>query len=192
MSAKKMSMSLGQSVDDDVKTMDRTKAKFDLAKRALGAARVAAGADAGVQGLIEPDGWRWTVFADLQALYDVIVHDYKYARDGQKDQAWKARIAPLITGGTAGVGAVVAAVGAGVVKSGPWVWPVILIGIVVAIAGSLFGANSYIRDRNQKLRYLRIMHDLGDFAYLVLPTAQPTDVFQQLDNFRGLWESAGS
>lgn len=55
MSAKKMSMSLGQSVDDDVKTMDRAKAKFDLAKRALGAARVAAGADAGVQGLIEPD-----------------------------------------------------------------------------------------------------------------------------------------
>jgi hypothetical protein len=54
----------------------------------------------------------------------------------------------------------------------------------------VFGANSYVRTSNQKLRYLRLIHGLGDYTYLSLPVAEAGDVFQGLDTFRELWESA--
>jgi hypothetical protein len=140
----------------------------------------------------EPDGWRWRVLADLEELHEVIVRDYTSARDKQKSQAWETRLGPIITGAGAGVGSVVAAIGAGIAKSGGWGWILIVAGVLFAIVGSVLGANSYVRSRNQKLRYLRLMHGLPDYAYLVLPAAQPAEAFQQLDSFRQLWEAAGS
>ncbi|CAG4902302.1 hypothetical protein [Acidithrix sp. C25] len=171
---------------------ERIEAKFGWARNALQAAQVAAGKDAEAQGLVEPDGWRWRVLTDLEVLRDVIVRDYTKARDKQKSQAWESRLGPIITGGGAGVGAVVAAIGAGIAKSGRWGWVLIVVGVLFAIVGSVLGANSYVRNRNQKLRYLRLMHGLGDYAYLLLSVAEPADAFQQLDNFRQLWESAGT
>ena len=166
--------------------------KFSWARDALKAAEALASSDAEAKGLSEPDGWRWRVLADLQGLYEVIVRDYSMARDKQKSQAWETRLGPVVTGAGAAVGSVVAAVGAGVAKSGTWGWVLIVAGVLFAIAGSVMGANNYVRNRSQKLRYLHMMHSLSDYAYLVLPVAEPADVFQQLDSFRQLWESAGT
>lgn len=166
--------------------------KFGWARDALKSAEALAGADAEAKGLSEPDGWRWRVLADLQGLDEVIVRDYTKARDKQKSQAWESRLGPIVTGGGAGVGAVVAAIGAGIVKSGGWGWVLIVVGVLFAVVGSVLGANSYVRNRSQKLRYLHIMHSLSDYAYLVLPVAEPAEAFQQLEGFRQLWESAGT
>jgi hypothetical protein len=184
--------STGEQLAASPDSTARIEAKFDWAKGALEAAKSAAGNAAESQGLVDPDGWRWRVLADLEELHSVIVRDYTKARDKQRSQAWESRMGPIITGGSAGIGGVVAAIGAGIVKSGGWGWLVIVIGVLFAIAGSVFGANSYVRNRNQKLRYLRLMHGLGDYAYLLLPTAAVAEAFQQLDTFRQLWESAGT
>lgn len=170
----------------------RIEAKFNWSRSALRAAQAVAGNGAESMGLVEPDGWRWRVLADLEELHSVIARDYTEARNKQRSQAWESRMGPIITGGSAGIGGVVAAIGAGIVKSGGWGWLVIVIGVLFAIAGSVFGANSYVRNRNQKLRYLRLIHGLGDYAYLSLPAAEAGEVFQQLDTFRQLWESAGT
>jgi len=169
----------------------RTNDKFGWARAALKAAQSDAGKDAESKGLVEPSGWRWKVLADLEELHEVIVRDYTNARDKQKSQAWESRLGPIVTGGGAGIGAVVAAIGAGIVKSGGWGWVLIVVGVLFAVVGSVLGANSYVRNRNQKLRFLRLIHGLGDYAYLVLPGVEPADAFQQLDSFRQLWESAG-
>lgn len=172
--------------------MDKAKDKFEWAALALRAAQSDSGKDAETKGLIEPSGWRWRVLADLEELHAVVVRDYIKAKDKQKSQAWETRMGPIITGAGAGAGSVVAAVGAGIAKSGAWGWLLIVAGVLFAVAGSVMGANSYVRSRNQKLRYLHMMHALADYAYLVLPGAEPADVFQQLDTFRQLWESAGT
>ncbi|TAN29951.1 MAG: hypothetical protein EPN30_01555 [Actinomycetota bacterium] len=166
--------------------------KFEWATKALKVAQASAGENAEPLGLAEPDGWRWRVLADLAGLRDSVACGYVHARDKQRSQAWESRVGPLVTGGGAGVGAAVAAVGAGIVKSGGWGWLLVIVGVLFAIVGSVFSANSYVRNRLQKLRYLRLLHDLGDYAYLVLPSAEPANVFQQIDTFRQLWESAGT
>jgi hypothetical protein len=170
---------------------ERIGVKFDWARSALKAAQVASAKEAEAQGLMDPDGWRWRVLADLEELYDVMVRDYTRARDKQRSQAWETHWGPVLTGTGAAVGAAVAAVGASL-GSGRWSWVLSIPGVLIAIAGSVVGANSYVRSRNQKLRFLHVMHALADYAYLVLPVAQPAEVFQQLDSFRELWESAGT
>ncbi len=171
---------------------ERMDAKFDWAKKALTAAQVSAGKDAEGLGLIGPDGWRWRFLADLEGLQKVIVRDYTQARDKQRSQSWETRWGPILTGAGAAFGAAVAAIGASLPGTRGWGWALSLPGVLIAIAGSVTGANSYVRSRNQKLRYLHIMHSIADYAYLVLPTAQPAEAFQQLDAFQQLWESAGT
>jgi len=178
--------------DASVSLVTRNEAKFEWAKIALRAAQAEAGNGAQAQGLAEPDGWRWRVLADLEGLHVAVVRDYTKARDKQRSQAWESRLGPVVTGAGAGVGAVVAAIGAGIVKTGRWGWALIVVGVVFAIVGSVFGANSYVRNRSQKLRFLRLMQGLGDYAYLSLAVAEAPEVFQQLDAFRQLWETAGS
>lgn len=171
---------------------DRAREKFEWARLALRTAQSDAGNDAESKGLTEPSGWRWRVLADLEELHSVVVRDYTKARDKQKSQTWETRMGPIITGAGAGAGSVVAAVGAGIAKTAGWGWLLVVAGVLFAVAGSVVGANSYVRSRNQKLRYLHIMHAIADYAYLVLPVAEPAEAFQQLDSFRQLWESAGT
>jgi bacteriorhodopsin len=119
------------------------------------------------------------------------MHGYAQARNKQKSQAWETYLGPVATGGSAAIGSALAAIGAGVVKStGGWL--LFAFGIVFALAGSVFSANSYVRNRSMKLRYLRLLYDLTDYCFMVLPTAAPADVFVQLDAFRQLWETAGT
>jgi sulfite exporter TauE/SafE len=90
------------------------------------------------------------------------------------------------------VGSVVSAVGAGLIKTTDVLgWIVVVLGVLLAIAGSVFSANNYVRNRSQRLRFLRLLHDICDFAYLLLPTAAPVDAFTQLGAIRTEWETAG-
>ena len=182
----------GAAPGSDSDSTTRIDAKFDWARKALLVAQAGAGKEAEGQGLIEPDGWKWRVLADLEGLSTVIVRDYIRARDKQRSQAWETRWGPIFTGAGAAVGAAVAAIGASLPGTGRWGWALSIPGVLIAIAGSVLGANSYVRSRNQKLRYLHIMHAIADYAYLVLPVAEPAEAFQQLDSFRQLWESAGT
>lgn len=144
--------------------------------------------------LVEPDGWRWRVLRDLTALSGSVNRDYEQARTRQTRQAWQSRFGgPVATGAGAAVGSVVAAVGAGLVKTstaGGWV--VVVLGVLLAIGGSVISSNNYVQNRNKQLRFLRLLHDIWDYAYLVLPTAAATDTFTQLVTFRTLWETAGT
>lgn len=144
--------------------------------------------------LIAPDGWRWRVLSDLTVFSHAVNRDYEQARTRQARQAWQSRfVGPLVTGLGAAAGSVVAAVGAGVVKTstvGGWV--VIVVGVVLAVVGSVISSNNYVQNRNKQLRFLRLLHDIWDYAYLILPTAAAADTFTQLDTFRSLWETAGS
>ncbi len=153
-------MAVGDSRALTQESAVRTNNKFEWARAVLKAAESNAGKDAESKGLVDPSGWRWRVLADLEELYEVTVRDYTKARDRQKSQAWESRLGPIVTGGGAGVGAVVAAVGAGIVKSGGWGWVLIVVGVLLAAVGSVLGANSYVRNRNQKLRFLRLIHGL--------------------------------
>lgn len=56
--------------------------------------------------------------------------------------------------------------------------------MLLAIAGSVLSANSYVHNRSQALRFSRLLRDIWDFANLVLPTALPADAFTQLDAIR--------
>lgn len=38
----------------------------------------------------------------------------------------------------------------------------------------------------------RLLYDLWDYAYVVLPTAAEGDVYTAVSAIRGLWESAGA
>jgi hypothetical protein len=144
--------------------------------------------------LIAPDGWRWRVLSDLTALSHAVNRDYEQARIRQTRQAWQSRFGgPLVTGAGAAVGSVVAAVGAGLVKTstaGGWV--IIVLGVLLAVVGSVISSNNYVQNRNKQLRFLRLLYDIWDYCYLVLPTATGADTFTQLDAFRSLWETAGS
>jgi hypothetical protein len=144
--------------------------------------------------LAKPDGWRWRVLDELSGLSTALVAGYDRARHKQSRQAWESRLGgPLATGGGAAVGAVVTAIGGGVLKTSTAVgWVVIVVGVLVAITGSVLSANTYVQNRNRKLRYLRLLYDLWDYAYTVLPTAPESDVYTAVSAIRGLWESAGT
>jgi hypothetical protein len=143
--------------------------------------------------LVPPDGWRWRVLADLTALSKAVSLDYQRAKTRQQRQAWESRFAgPLATGGSAAVGSVISAVGVGLVRTNAVAgWVVFALGVVFAFGGSILSANNYVQNRNKQLRFLRLLYELWDFAYMVLPTASATETFTQLDTFRSLWETAG-
>lgn len=144
--------------------------------------------------LAEPTGWRWRVLADLHQLSANVSRDYDRAKAGQQHQAWESRFGgPLATGGGAAIGSVMSAIGAGLIKTNHLAgWVIVVLGVVLAIAGAVFSANNYVRNRNQRLRFLRLLHDIWDFAYLVLTTAAPADAFAQLGQIRTEWETAGN
>jgi hypothetical protein len=170
--------------------------RAQLAKAALeGAAKTkAVGGHQVPPDLISPDGWRWKVLSGLTDLSKSVNRDYERARTRQRRQAWQSRFGgPLATGAGAAVGSVVSAVGAGLVKTntaGGWV--VVVLGVLLAIGGSVISSNNYVQNRNKQLRFLRLLYDIWDYAYLVLPTATVADTFTQLDTFRSLWETAGT
>jgi len=154
--------------------------RFGLAREALRAA----GAD--------KDGdWQIQVLDQLMSLTEWIAKGYRAARRKQSTQAWESRVAPVATGGSAAVGAVIAAVGTAS-TSGTLRWFLVVFGVLFSFAGSLLGANAYVRNRSITLRYLRLLHDIPNYAYLVLPASKPADAYSQLDTFRQLWGTAGS
>lgn len=172
-----------------------TQERLAWARDALGAA-AAGSANNGGQvppDLIEPDGWRWRVLSDIQQLSGAVSRDYARAKSSQQRQAWESRFAgPVATGGGAAVGSIVSAVGAGLTKTSAVTGGIVIaLGVLFAIAGSVFSANNYVRNRSQRLRFLRLLHDIWDFAYLVLPTAAPAEAFTQLGVIRTEWETAG-
>lgn len=144
--------------------------------------------------LIRPDGWRWRVLADMTQLTMAINRAYEDARRRQDRQAWQNRIGgPVTTGAGSAIGAVVAAIGAGQLKAdAPLGWLVIALGVIGAIVGSIFSASNYVQNRNKVRRFLRLLHDIWDFNYMVLPDISAADAFRQLDTFRQMWETAGS
>lgn len=166
--------------------------RFSWAEEALRAAAADAAKSGAVPPeLTAPDGWRWRVLTDLRGLAEDVQRGYLRAREKQSSQAWETYLGPLATGGSAAIGSMLAAFGAGVVKStGGWV--LVVLGVVFALGGSLFSANSYVRNRSLKLRYLRLLYDLSDYCLMLLPTAGAADVYAQLDTFRQLWETAGT
>lgn len=171
--------------------------RLSWAQQALrDAAEAAKGADHGKVpvDLVQPDGWRWRVLDDLTNLSSAVDRDYQRAQTRQQRQAWQARLpGPLATGGSAAAGSVVSAVGAGIIKTSSALgWIVVIAGVLLAVLGSVFSATNYVRNRNQKLRFLRLLHDIWDFAYLVLPTANPADAYTQLAAVRTQWETAGN
>jgi hypothetical protein len=142
--------------------------------------------------LSEPGGWRWRVLDDLAGLSKAVNRDYETARERQKALAWESRLGRLATGGAAAVGSAMSAAGVGLTKtSAVGGWILVVVGVVFAFAGSVFSANNYVRNRGQRLRFLRLLHDIWDFAYLVLPTAQPADAYAALGAIRTQWETAG-
>jgi len=144
-------------------------------------------------GLDDPGGWRWQIFDELQGLAEALNADYEKARQKQRAQALAYRVGtPLATGGIAAVGAVVSAVGAAVLKlSTPGGWVLTVLGVAFALGGSFFSANTYVQNRNKKLRFLRLLYDLWDFAVVVLPSAAPADAYDRVSAIRVGWETAG-
>jgi hypothetical protein len=144
--------------------------------------------------LVKDTGWRWRVLAELDGLSMDLIVGYQRASRLQSRQFWESRWGgPLATGGGAAFGSVLSALGAGVIKTNAVAgWVLVGVGVVIAFAGSVFSANTYVRNRNTKLRYLRLLWDLWDYAYAVLPTAAPGDAYNAVDNIRSLWETAGT
>jgi hypothetical protein len=181
--------------------MDPAGDRFDSTKRlgwaqeALRAAGKAAAAAGGQvpPDLAEKDGWRWRVLDDLTKLSAAVQTDYKNAKGNEQQHAWEAHVGTRAAiGGGAAVGSVISAIGAGVIKTNATVgWILVVFGVLFAVAGAVFSADAYIRSRNQKLRFLRLLHDIWDFAYLVLPSADPIDAFDRLSTIRTEWETAG-
>lgn len=143
-----------------------------------------------LSGLDEPDGWRWHALETMHRLALDIAPSYEGARDRFAAQFWESRVGPVLTGVGAASGAALTALGTSVKAA--WGDPLIAVGFLLAVGGSVFSANAYVRSRNTQLRYLRLVFDMSDYSFMVLPTASPGDVYQQLDAFRGLWETAGS
>ncbi len=144
--------------------------------------------------LRSPDGWRWQVLADLTALSQAVVVDYQAAQAEQTRDRWQARLGgPAATGVSAAVGSIVSAAGASIIHTSAVIGSlVVVVGIVAALGGALLSQNNYLRSRNQKLRFLRLLHDIWDFAYLMLATAAAEDVYGQLVALRTEWETAGN
>ena len=166
-------------------------AKQALRDAATAAARTAPGGEVPPD-LAEPDGWRWRVLDDLTTLSEAVNRDYQAARERQRALAWESRLGRLATGGAAAVGSAVSAAGVALTKtSALGGWALLVFGVVFAFAGSVFSANNYVRNRGQRLRFLRLLHDIWDFAYIVLPTAQPGDAYAALAGIRTQWETAG-
>ena len=82
--------------------------------------------------------------------------------------------------------------GAAVLKvSTPGGWVLTVLGVAFAPGGSFFSANTYVQNRNKKLRFLRLLYDLWDFAVVVLPSAAPADAYDRVSAIRVGWETAG-
>jgi hypothetical protein len=145
-------------------------------------------------GADQPEGWRWMVLRDLRKLWEDVRGDYDRAAKRTKRQAWESRFGgPIATGGSAGVGAVVTVLGTSLFDTNR------LAGIVVAAAGFLFAligsvlsASNYVSNRSKQLRCSRLMHDIANYSYMLLPSGTASEAFAQLDNFRVLWETAGT
>jgi len=181
------------AVGDALNTEDRQR----WAQEALRAAAAEAGKTSNGQvppDLIESTGWRWKVLAELDGLSTDLVTGYNRANKRQSRQAWESRWAgPFATGGGAAIGSIVSAVGAGLIKTNTALgWALVIVGVFFAIAGSVFSANTYVQNRNKKLRYLRLIYDIWDYAFAVLPTAAPGDAYNAVDAIRSLWETAGT
>jgi len=172
-----------------------SKERLDRAEEALRAAAKAAAAAGGQvpPDLEERDGWRWRVLRDLTDLSKAVQTDYENAKGNQQQHAWEAHVGTRAAiGGTAAFGSVISAAGAGVIKTNATAgWILVVFGVLFAILGALFSADTYIRSRNQKLRFLRLHYDIWDFAYLVLPSADPVEAFDRLSTIRTEWETAG-
>ena len=163
------------------------------AKAALKAAKDAS-KDPRADGLDDPDGWRWQVLDELYGLAMAVNADYETARKNQRNQALAYRVGtPLATGGIAAFGAVISAVGAAVLKlNTPGGVVLTLLGVAFALVGSFFSANTYVQNRNKKLRFLRLLYDLWDYAIAVLPSAAQVDAYDRVSAIRVGWETAGS
>jgi hypothetical protein len=187
-------------VDDgpkaDVRYMEfNAEVRYQWAQNALVAAAADAKKASGeIPADLEPTGWRWRVLDELNSLSKDVFKDYERARTRQSHQAWESRWGgPLATGGGAAIGSILSAVGAGIIKTNTAVgWLLVVVGVLFAITGSVFSANTYVQNRNKKHRYLRLLYDIWDYAYAVLPTALPGDAYTAVDNIRSLWETAGT
>jgi len=166
--------------------------RYAAARAALETAKAASN-DPTTAGLDDLGGWRWQILNELQGLALAVNADYDKALRKQRAQALAYRVGtPLATGGIAGVGAVVSAAGVAVVKlSTPGGWVLTVLGVAFALGGSFFSANTYVQNRNKKLRFLRLLYDLWDFAVVVLPSAAPADAYDRVSAIRVGWETAG-
>lgn len=85
----------------------------------------------------------------------------------------------------------VSTVAAGLIKSSALIgWVVVVLGVLLAIAGSVFSANNRCATGVRHCASHPV-RDIWDFAYLVLPTASPADAFTQLGAIHTEWEPAG-
>jgi hypothetical protein len=181
------------AVGEALSTEDRCRWAQDALRAA--AAKAAEASDGQIPSdLIEPTGWRWRVLAELDGLSKDLVKGYERANKRQSRQAWESRWAgPFATGGGAAIGSIVSAVGAGLIKTNTVLgWTLVIVGVLFAIAGSVFSANTYVQNRNTKLRYLRLIYNIWDYAFAVLPTALPGDAYNAVDTIRSQWETAGT
>jgi hypothetical protein len=138
--------------------------------------------------------WRAIVLAELRAFHERVGRDYEKARRRSSRQAWSTQWAGKgVTAGSAGIGSVMAAVGSGVIQTNTVVgWVLVVIGVVFAMLGAVIPASNYVQNRNKMLRFLRLGKDVFDWTWLVLPTAEKQAAYDQLDQFRSMWESAGN
>ena len=179
-----------------------TDNRFEWARAAIAttpvveeAATLIESTDRALRGAPRNDGqsqaWRQHVLTQLEGLTKAIQKGYDSAKASQKHEVLEARLAPWISGGAAAGGSAVAVFGAtALTGSGRWV--LVVLGVLFAVGGPVVAANTFVRNRNLMLRYLRLLHDIPDYAYLVLPGTQAKDAYAQLDTFRLAWETAGS
>ena len=175
----------GEQAFDNAKRYAAAKAALEIAK--------GASQDPRADGLDDPGGWRWQILDELYGLAKAVNADYETARQKQRAQALAYRVGtPLATGGVAGFGAIISAVGGALVKlNTPAGWVLTVLGVAFALGGSFFSANTYVQNRNKKLRFLRLLYDLWDFAVAVLPSAAPADAYDRVSAIRVGWETAG-
>lgn len=185
-------MSAQEDLHTGARAFDNAE-RYAAAKAALKAAE-GASKDPRADGLDDPGGWRWQILEELYGLAMAVNADYEKARQKQRGQALAYRVGtPLATGGVAAFGAVISAVGAAVLKlNTPGGLVLTVLGVAFALGGSFFSANTYVQNRNKKLRFLRLLYDLWDFAIAVLPSADPADAYDRVSAIRVSWETAGS
>jgi hypothetical protein len=166
--------------------------RLDKAEEALAATKTAV--HPRVPPHLQDDRWRSRVLNELDGLRTKILADYGRSLERQHRQAWEYRWAgPLVTGLGAGGGSVIAALGASLASSHKtYGWVLIVVGFLLSVVGSVVTSNNYVYNRKKTLRFLRLLYDIADYGVLVLPTADPDDVYTQIDSFRELWETAGT